>query len=135
MGFAEDIEAFREKALLDMNKSVSGLVKKLTNSVISETPSKANPGKWARGHLVNQWYPAINSFDSSRSNTIDDVGSESYLRVGAMLEKKPFYGKDAMFTFTNSVDYVWKAEHDGWDFTKPYKMVGLSVQQIKQDYT
>ena len=141
MGFADDVRKFQAKALKDMNDSVAKVVTTMFKDIVALTPSPSNPGVYARGLLVNQWYPAIKVFDRTTGNAIDDVGAGSYMRIYTVLATQPFYGKDNTITLTNSTPWAYRAEKLGWPKPTwsgnvgPYAMVATSLVNIKQAYS
>ncbi len=142
--FGDSFLAFEEKALLQANTSVSNVAKDLFTKVVSITPSVVFPGHWAKGHLANQYYLEWGgSFSSEISNAISDNGNDSLTRIQVGLNTLGFYKKDNVVTFTNNVDYAYRAEHIGWlQADNPrwknrtaYKMISISINYIKGKYT
>lgn len=150
MDFARDIKAFEDKANAEMNKSVTKAVEILFFNVVALTPSPINPGPWAKGHLANQWYPAVgDNPDTSTSDSVSNNGSDSLRRIKGLLSLNLFHGKDRTITLTNSVTYAYRAEHLGWPKgydsdsgwtwsgrrPRGYKMVTTAVNNFKGLYS
>lgn len=141
--FEAQIRAFELKALRQANKSVSNKIESLFTDVVVLTPSPANPGDYAQGHLVDQWYPQLNSFSSEISSVTNPNGANSLSRIKAMLSGLAFFGKDNVITLTNNVDYAYRAEVLGWPSGQgangwiwsgrvgPYAMVRTAVNNWK----
>ncbi len=148
MSFLSDIKAFQQKALLAANKSVSeaafGSLGVFQEAVaLSPTAPEA---QYAKGLLINSWYPSVGGFDTTVGTTTDYYGSGSLSRIKAMLSQNLFYGKDNMVTLTNSVDHAYRVEYlgypmgegtNGWEWTGKvgaYKMVATAVSIFKSKY-
>lgn len=147
MGFASDIKAFKEKATESMNFSVCKVVENLFSSIVVLSPSPANPGKFAKGLLANQYYTEIGgNYSASISLSTNDFGIESLSRIKATIAQKPFLGKDNVVTLTNNTLEAYYAEVLGWPAgggpkgrewsgnVLPYRMVARSVQITKGAY-
>lgn len=148
MDFAEKIKAFQQKALLEANRKVSLAVESLFTDVVVLTPSPANPGDYAQGHLVNQWMPeAGGTFSSDVNISTNPNGSDSLSRIKVLLTEQLFFGKDNIITLTNNVDYAYRAEYVGWPSgdsstgwhwsgkVGPYKMVATAVNNFRGAYS
>lgn len=131
-----------EKVENEVNDKIMDVFELASEKVIEYTPQPSmfpNSALWATGLLVNQWYPAVNSFSDEQNSITSDNGNGSLGRVYKMRKEKPFKGKDAYITLTNNVDYAYRAESvgwpqgenpTGWKWTgkiKPYFMVAKAV--------
>lgn len=148
MGFSQDVFKFRDKALLAANVSVNRIVEELFTSIVVLSPSPVNKGPFARGYLVNQYYPAIgaNNFSTSLSLSTSDYGIESLSRIKAIIAQNLWLGKDAVVTLTNNTEEAYRAEIIGWPAgggsngwrwsgkARPYKMVATSINNIIGKY-
>jgi hypothetical protein len=115
MGLKDDLLAFREKALQQASISTNKIVRDLDTQAVNLSPSPSNPGPFAKGLLVNQWYASVGSSPSSEVGTAtSDTGVDSLSRLEATLASNPFYGKDNIVTFANNVDHAYYAEVLGW---------------------
>ena len=146
MGFAEQIKAFEQKAILKASLNTNNIVEELFSQVVILSPSPSNPGLFFKGLLANQWYSEVGSYSNSLSTTTNDSGLESLSRIKATLRTNPFLGKDNIITFTNNVNHAYRAENLGWPQGEgangwywsgkqaPYGMVNKSVLIIKAKY-
>ena len=149
MGFAEDIKKFQEKATLAANNSVCKAAESLFSDVIVLSPnSPTRQGPYSTGVVKGNWYTAINSVDSSSTTSPDPSGASSLSRMKAVMAAKPFMGKDAVVTFTNSTPYIQFVEYIGWPQgypnpsgwkwsgkATPYAMVSTAIMNFKGVYT
>lgn len=140
MGFAEDIKAFQEKALLSANKSVNHIVESLFTEVVDRSPD-GSKGNYSIGHLKANWFPSSGGGYSGETTSIaDESGEASLSRIREYVAESLFYSRDNVLSLTNNVSYAYRAETLGWpagqgngDYGKwkgaaPYHMVSLSVQ-------
>lgn len=126
--FERSVRAASSRILVAVNLKCYEIAWELFSSVVSKTPSPTNPGRYAKGLLVNQWYPQERSASSAKGSTKSPSGSDSLSRIRAMLNGLEFYDKDGKFTLSNNLDYAVQAESRGWQRTPPYRMVALSLQ-------
>lgn len=147
MGFAEDVEKFRLKALAQANSSISNAAESLLTDVVVNTPSPANPGNFSQGHLADQWYTEVGGgFSSAVSDATNPNGANSLSRIKATLAQQLWFGKDNKLTFTNNVSYAFRVEYLGFPKGEgangyvwsgkvgPYRMVGTAVTNFKGRY-
>lgn len=131
MGFGDSVSAQCERVLKEVNAKCYSIAWQLFTTTVYRTPSPANPGKWAKGLLANQWYPKEGlNFSSEVNSSTSPVGSASLSRITALSATKVFYGKDGAMTMANNVPYVMQAEYLGWAKTGPYRMVALSLMEV-----
>jgi hypothetical protein len=148
MSFLDDIKAFREQALQDASQSVNKLVHNLFTEVVARSPSPSNPGQFAKGLLVNQWYPTVGGGYSTELGTLtNDIGVDSLSRISKALSQNPFLGKDNTISLTNNTEEAYYAEvlgwpeglgTNGWNWrgnTGPYMMIANSVQSVIGAYS
>lgn len=147
MSFADDVKRWEAKALAQMNKSVSNAVESLFTNVVVLTPSPANPGLFAQGHLADQWYTqAGGGFSSDISSVTNPNGANSLSRIKAILAQGIWLGKDNIVTLTNNVSYSYRVEYLGFPAGEgangflwsgrvgPYRMVGTAVTNFRGKY-
>lgn len=113
-------------------------------AIVRRTPSKTGPtkGPTAEGHLVNQWYPKAGpGFSSELSAAISPNGADSISRINSLRGGREFFKTDGRLSMTNNVHYAVRAEKKGWPKSEgwsgrigPYRMVFLSIQEIKAKY-
>lgn len=145
MGFAGDIKAFEQKALLAANNSVCKAAEVGFTEAVINSPTSPE-ASYATGLLINSWFPAIASFDETVGNATDYYGTASLSRIRTILAQKPFYGKDSFVTLTNSVDHAYRANYlgwpaglgtNGWHWTgnvQAYHFVSTAINNIRGKY-
>lgn len=141
MSFAASIRMNSNRLLLDVNKKCYQIARELFRNIVQLTPSPTNPGLYAAGHLVNQWYPENGGdFSEELSSDTSPNGSGSLARIEG-LKGVEFYRKDGKVTLVNNLSYAYRAEvlgwprKEGWSGTiGPYRMVAKSLQAIKAKY-
>lgn len=141
--FSASIRLSSEKVLQKVNSKCYEIAKELFRKVIEFTPSPSNPGPWAKGHLVNQWYTGENGeYSEELSSETDPTGSGSLLRIST-LSGNIFRGRDGSLTLVNNLSYAYRAEVLGWPAgeaghnwkgARPYAMVARALQIIGSKY-
>lgn len=139
--FAASVKMNVIRLQADVNRKVYKIARELFTKIVNFTPSPTNPGPYAAGHLVNQWYPdSGDNFSDELSSDTDSMGSGSLMRIQS-LSGVEFYQKDGKLTLTNNLSYAYRAEalgwprEDGWSGTiGPYRMVARSIQAIAAKY-
>jgi hypothetical protein len=138
--FAASVRNNSTKALKQVSKQAAEVTKFLFNRVVEYTPSPNNPGPYADGYLVNQWFPEYGGyFSEDRDTRTSPFGANSLSRIAA-LSNGMFYGRDNSITLTNNVDYAYRAEALGWPGPEwsgsigPYRMVARAIQTTKAKY-
>jgi hypothetical protein len=114
MGFADDIRAFKDKALKQASDNTNKIVEDLFLAAVRFSPSPSNPGPYATGLLVNQWYSSISSPDLSVTGATSPTGTDSISRIMALKVGNPFLGKDNVVFLTNSTEEAQYADMFGW---------------------
>ena len=139
-GFGASVQANCQKLLKKTNDKCLAIAKELFVSIVNLSPSPSNPGQFADGLLVNQWYPAIGSFSSELGTSESPYGAGSLARI-ASIDPVAFLGKDNVVTLSNNVHYAYRAEALGWPVEDgwtgkvgPYLMVAKSLQAISARY-
>jgi len=115
--FLSSLNTEIDKIENEVNNKIMSIFETVSEKTIEYTPQPSmfpNAAFWATGHLVNQWYPAINDFSNEVNDIASDNGNGSLGRVYSIMKQKPFKGKDAYITLTNNVDYAYRAEAIGW---------------------
>lgn len=147
MGLASDIKTFRDKALQKASDNTNNVFRDLGTLNVRFSPSPSNPGPYALGLLVNQWYFSVGSPDTSVTTSTSSTGTDSLSRLDAFLSTNPWLGKDATAYITNSTEEAYYADVLGWAKGKgtngwawsgnsgPYMMRQQSIQYILGAYS
>lgn len=142
---ASSFMASLDRNILRVQQEVNDKVYKISIElfllVVAKTPSPAFPGKYAAGLLANQWYPKVGGFSAEEGTDTSPNGAASRARITALRGGKEFFGKNGVLTLTNNLHYAYRAEMLGWPASDgwsgkvgPYRMVALSIQEIKARY-
>lgn len=141
--FSDSILRNSQKALQKVNRDCYTIARDLFATIVSLTPSPSNPGPFADGYLVNQWYPAEGgelSEELGPDSDISPTGTGSLSRI-SRLNGKEFLFKDGVITLANNTHYAYRAEVLGWPQSDgwsgnigPYRMVARSIQLISARY-
>lgn len=147
MSLSDDIKAFRDKALLAASKNTNNIVEELFTQAVIRSPSPTNPGRFAKGLLVNQWYSSIGStYSLSVTSATNAYGIDSLSRIKATIAENPFLGKDNEVTLANNTQEAYHAEVLGWPAgggangwvwsgrQGPYAMVRGAITYIQGKY-
>lgn len=145
--FADSIRSNSDKMLKTVNRQIYSIAFELFTSIVLNSPSPSNPGPFADGLLVNQWYPAIGDFSTQVGGDTSPNGSNSLSRIKSVMSGSEFYRKNGRLTLANNLDYAYRAEVLGWPKSdgysgksgaegkgKPYRMVAKSLQAVVARY-
>lgn len=147
MSFLSDIKAFQAKALKAASTNTTNIVQEAFLATVNYSPSPSNPGPYAKGLLVNQYYIAIGNTPSSEVSTAtSDTGEASKTRIKLLSVSLPFFGKDNIVTLANNTEEVHYANKLGWEKGKgtngwvwngalPYFMADKAMSYIKNKYS
>lgn len=147
MGFASDIRAFVDKAEKSMSDNTNKIVTDLFTKAVVLSPSPVNPGPYAKGLLINQWYFSVGVPSSEIGTTTSDNGSDSITRIQDIVTLNPFLGKDSTVYLSNNTEEAYYADvlgwaqgqgTNGWIWTGkqgPYRMRAQAIQYILGAYT
>ena len=146
MSFLSDIKSFQEKALKAASTNTTNITQEAFLAVVNYSPSPSNPGPYAKGLLVNQYYLAFGNTPSSEVNSsTSDTGEASKTRIKLLSVSLPFYGKDSVVTLANNTEEAFYADKlgwaagagtNGWTWTgkAPYFMTAKAMTLIKSKY-
>lgn len=147
MGFASDIKAFADKALQKASTNTMNIVQDVGRMEVAFSPSPSNPGPYATGLLVNNYYPSVGVPDYSRSSSTSAAGSDSLSRINEFAETNAFLGKDNVVYITNSTEEAYYADVLGWQKGQgtngwiwsgkatPYFMRSQAITYVQQAYS
>jgi hypothetical protein len=120
-----------------VNQQCYAIAWQLFTSVVRLTPSPKNPGPFASGLLVNQWYPSVDRPSQQKGDATSPDGAASIERINAFTQNgRAFLGKDGKVYLTNNVEHAYRAEMLGWPEPEwsgkigPYRMVARSLQAV-----
>jgi hypothetical protein len=142
--FAQSVFANITKIEQDINRKCYQISRELFLSIVSKTPSPSNPGRYAKGELVNNWFPVDGpNFSSETTDARSATGAESIARINNDIGAAgQFLRQDGTVTLSNNLDYAFRAEYRGWPEkdnarwrnAQPYRMVAQSLMLISAKY-
>lgn len=141
LNFGASIAANCEKLKRKVNDQCLHIAKELFLKVVEGSPSPLNPGPYADGLLVNQWYPAIGGVSGSVGSDTSPYGAGSIARIHALFSgSTEFYSKDGMISLSNNVHYAGLAESIGWQPPRwngrpGYFMVLKALQDVSMRFS
>lgn len=146
MSFSQDIEKWKDKALLKANDNIVNVVTDLFVSTVKLSPSKSIGATYSNDLFINQWYPSIGGTSPSLNTSTSATGEASLARINSFMASKPFLGKDSFVTLSNNLGYALRVETLGWPVgpstnggkwkgSTPYGMIAKSVQYVKGKYS
>ncbi len=114
MSFAAHLRKNIERVLLEVNYKINHRAYIFFNYIVKKSPHEGQ-GPYASGHFINNWFPAINGYDSSTTGSVDADGAGSLSRIEAVVKgSKAFYRKDGFVTLSNNLNYAHRIEWTGW---------------------
>lgn len=146
MSFLSDIKVFQAKALKAASTNTTNIAQEAFLATVNYSPSPSNPGPYAKGLLVNQYYIAIGNTPSSEVSTAtSDTGEASKSRIKMLSASLPFFGKDNTVTLANNTEEAFYADKlgwaagagtNGWVWTgkAPYFMTAKAMSYIESKY-
>ena len=146
MSFLSDIKAFQEKAIKAASTNTVNIAQDAFLAAVDYSPSPSNPGPYAKGLLVNQYYVAIGNTPSSAVSTATNpTGEDSKARIKLLVASLPFMGKDNTVSLSNNTEEAYYADKlgwaagagtNGWTWTgkAPYFMTAKAMSYIESKY-
>lgn len=144
VSFGNSVKANSAKILQQTNAQVYKIASYCFVLAVLNSPSPENPGDFAKGVLVNQWYPVDGpQFSSELGEATSPGGSASLTRIGSVISPASgtqFLNKDGSVTLANNVPYGILAEKYGWQPPNwsgrvgPYQMIALAIQATLAKY-
>lgn len=114
MGFANDIRAFCDKAAKKASDNTMQAAQDTFKLVVSLSPSPSNPGPYAKGLLVNQYYVSVGNYSTEFGTALSDTGADSLARIDGLSSTNAFLGKDSVVYLSNSTEEAIYADKLGW---------------------
>lgn len=142
--FASSISKFVEKAINQIDWNATKIARDLFHATVEYTPVGDKSIDPHPGLLVNNWNPAVYSYDFGRQQRPGPSKTGAHRRIDAIIQRGIFR-KDTFVTLCNSTEYAWRAEYGGWNFgqtagegrwlgTPPYRMVSKAISEIANKY-
>ncbi len=138
MGFAEDIQAWADKAKRDRDNVIAEVVTDLSTAIIDRTPigdvsiwetppTGKRRAEYRPGTLVNSWYSVLGEIGTLSTRSPNTSGVASLAQLAAIAPFAP--GK--IFSFVNPAPYTRRVEF-GHSTQAPTGMVRLTAARFQQ---
>ncbi len=112
--FLDSLKKNIERVLDETNYKMTNTAYFLFSRAVIRSPH-VGQGPYVSGHFINNWFPAINGYDSSTTESTDADGAGSIARIEGLVKgSKAFYRKDGFITLSNNVSYAYRVEYAGW---------------------
>lgn len=114
MSFAAHLRKNIERVLLEVNYKINHRAYIFFNYIVKKSPHEGQ-GPYVSGHFINNWFPAVNGFDSSTTSSRSPDGEASLARIGATVKNNlAFLKRDGFVSLSNNLDYAANVEYLGW---------------------
>ena len=121
MSFSLDLSKFSKLTENKMEKVVKKVFIGLSADIIKDTPVLS-------GRARMNWFPAINKYSDTSTDSIDKVGVTAINRATSKANQ---YRLGDTITLSNNLPYAMRLEY-GWSKKAPAGMVRLNVARFQQ---
>ena len=125
MATFKSIDAWAKSLESRMEKAVKDTLVDVGEGIMADTPIKTSS-------LVSNYKTSINNPDTSSNPNLQDGGNSAFSDLTTTVNGMDI--TDSLY-FTNSLDYAWRAEFGGWQFTEPYGMVRINVDNWRNTFS
>jgi len=120
--FADSLRQNITRVQTEVNYKINDVAYRLFSRIVNNSPHFGD-GPYVKGQFVANWFPAVNSFDTSITSVASD-GSDSLARIeGIVKQSTAFFQKDGFVSLSNNLDYAVRVEYAsiGWPAGKDPK--------------
>lgn len=112
--FLNSLKKNIDRVLLETNYKLTNTAYTLFNRAVIRSPH-VGQGPYVSGHFINNWFPAVNGYDTSTTSDVDPDGAGSTARINSVVKgSKAFYKRDGFISLCNNLDYAIRVEYTGW---------------------
>lgn len=143
--FADSLKQNITRVSTEVNFKINDVAYRLFSRIVNNSPHTGD-GPYVEGQFVANWFPAVNSFDTSTTGATSD-GSDSLSRIdGIVKQSTAFFQKDGFVSLSNNLTWAlrveilaWPAGRDpisGWNWTgmrRYYAPVATSIIGMKAE--
>lgn len=145
--FTDSLKSNIQRVQQEVNTKINFVAYTLFTYTINRSPGGASctigPGPFVDGNFINNWFPAVNSYDPSATLSKDISGAGSLSRLELIKNSNTFFAKDGFATLSNNLSYSNRVEFgwpqgvdpvSGWKWTGRaliYAPVQYAFQDIK----
>ncbi len=146
MSFSDDVQSWANKALQQVSDKNNQIVQDAFSQMVFRSPSPVNPGPYAKGLLVNQYYTMVGpGYSTAVSSSKNPSGADSLSRIASTISSNPFLGKDNSVSLSNNTWESYHADVIGWRAgagskglvrlgAAPYMMTSGTLNYIQNKY-
>lgn len=113
MGFASHLRGQITRVQKEISFKINYLAYILFTKIVQKSPH-VGEGPYVAGHFINNWFPAVNTFDTSTTTSVDPDGKGSLERIDAVVKTNTFFQRDGFISLSNNLSYSWRVELLGW---------------------
>jgi hypothetical protein len=111
--FLDSLKSNIERVNKEVNQKINFVGYTLFYKIVNNSPHTGD-GPYVAGHFVANWFPAVNSYDTSITGATSN-GSDSLARIDMVVkESNAFYQKDGFITLSNNLNYAYRVEYAAW---------------------
>ena len=136
MGFAADLQKFRDKTVAKQHALVREIVGQISLSLITKSPvgdpalwaTKYPPKNYRGGQFRGNWRLGVDGIDGTTSAA--DIDPDGGATLDNIVGKIPNDAAYHSYYITNALPYAHRLE-DGYSSQAPAGMVGLTIVEFK----
>jgi hypothetical protein len=111
--FTDSLKANITRVQTEVNFKINAVAYNLFTRIVNNSPHVGD-GPYVAGHFVANWFPAVNSFDTTITGATSN-GSDSLARIESIVKNSnAFFQKDGFVTLSNNLNYSLRVETLGW---------------------
>jgi hypothetical protein len=111
--FADSLRSNIQRVQTEVNFKINAVAYNLFTRIVNNSPHVGD-GPYVAGHFVANWFPAVNSFDTSITGATSD-GGDSLARIESIIKPSTaFFQKDGFVSLSNNLSYAANVEYLGW---------------------
>jgi hypothetical protein len=111
--FLDSLKKNITRVQTEVNFKITNVAHTYFTKIVNNSPHVGD-GPYVAGHFVANWFPAVNSFDTSTTTNTSD-GSDSLARIDSIVKSaNTFFKKDGFVSLSNNLNYAFRVEYASW---------------------
>jgi hypothetical protein len=111
--FADSLKSNIQRVQQEVNTKINFVAYTLFYKIVNNSPHVGD-GPYVAGHFVANWWPAVNSYDTSITSATSN-GNDSLARIDSIVKQSnAFFQKDGFVSLSNNLNYAFRVEYAGW---------------------
>jgi hypothetical protein len=111
--FADSLKSNIQRVQQEVNTKINFVAYTLFYKIVNNSPHVGD-GPYVAGHFVANWWPAVNSYDTSITSATSD-GGDSLARIDSIVKQSSaFFQKDGFVSLSNNLNYAFRVEYAAW---------------------